>query len=693
MKKKYYLGIDTGGTHTDAVVFDPVLKNVAATAKAETTHHDLAIGITDVFRKLADLQWDGGLAAIDRIHLSTTLATNAIAENKGRRVGLILMGYDKDQSEVRELISGLPRVSPVFIGGRHDFYGREEEPLDEKALRAAVQAMDNEVSGWAVSGFFSVKNPAHEMRAAAAIGEISSKSVTMGRDLTGRLDAVRRAATAALNAGLVSIIGSLLDAVKSAAEGFGLKARLMVVKGDGTLVSEQWAREKPIETVVSGPAAGLVGAKLLARNFLAPGEDNLWVLDVGGTTSDLALVEKGLPAVNPNGARVGDWETMTMAVETRTRGLGGDSLVTLTSQGEIILGPRRVMPLCRLARRWPKVVETLKYQKVNSTPSTVAGCFFVPGTPPEPGMNADEMAIINAMRRETPFSMAKFAEEAFEGDHHFIGLKGVEHPSILVAAFTPTDAMRILGMYDGGSREAAEYGALMMGRPLKMKPEVLARKVLDEFGRQMAKEIISHGLAREGLTHDADDFEISGIFGAALTRRPHGRVEINWRLPDPVVLLGAPVAILAPFLAANLSAKILTPPSFDVASALGAAASPVYLKRKVEINALPYFEGYRLFLPDGVVDGRSIDELAQVAMKHMDEHMRALAELAGADKTSVSVVREDRRAALNDGSRLEMGASLTFTAEPWKKSLEEKTAALMDAPAQSPEGAGPGAGL
>ena len=283
--EKFYLGIDTGGTHTDAVVFDPELNSVVITAKAETTHHDLAIGISEVLEKLARLDCPGGLSAIGRIHLSTTLATNAIAENKGRRVGLILMGYDQEQAEVGRLVAELPQVSPVFVDGSHDYYGVENEPLDKAALLSAVEELEPEVTGWAVSGFFSVKNPAHEMEAAGLIRSLSSKPVTMGRDLTGRLDAMRRAATAALNAGLVGIIGSLLDAVNTSALKVGLKARLMVVKGDGSLVSEEWARTKPIETLVSGPAAGLVGAGLLSPGLWNTDERNFLDLDGGGTTS------------------------------------------------------------------------------------------------------------------------------------------------------------------------------------------------------------------------------------------------------------------------------------------------------------------------------------------------------------------------------------------------------------------------
>lgn len=667
-KKKYYLGIDTGGTNTDAVVYDPQTRAVVTSAKAATTHHDLVIGISEVLDKLKALNLEGGLASIERIHLSTTLATNSIAENLSRRVGLILMGYDEDQEQVRQLVADLTQVIPVFVSGRHDYYGREDEELDEAAIKAAGEQYDSQVSGWAVSGLFSVKNPNHEITASKILQAISGKPVTMGRELTGRLDAVRRAATAALNAGLVVIIGNLLDAVKTAADRSGLgHCRLMVVKGDGSLVSEEWAREKPIETVVSGPAAGLVGARLLARGFLSPEERNLWVLDVGGTTSDLALVRDGLPAVNPNGAKVGAWETMTMAVETRTRGLGGDSLVTLGSQAQITLGPRRVLPLCRLVQLYPNILETLRYQRNAGVPSTVGGYFFLPGVPPEPGLNRDEVAVLEALKRETPYSMAKFAEEAFEGNHHFIGLRGLEHPAVMISAFTPTDAMAVLGMYSEGSREAAELGAQIMGRFQQIPPERLARLVLEEFGRLMALEIVSHGFEKDGVKFDATDFTEGGIFGAALNRRPHGTIELEFKTQDTVVLLGAPVGVLAPFLANNLKARILTPPVFEVASAVGAAASPVHLSRRVEIHTLPNFKAFRLFLPDRVIDGRNVDALAKIANDFMDEHMRYLANLAGAGQITIDVDREDRKAALGDGSLLNLGACLTYTVVPAKE--------------------------
>ncbi len=659
--RKLVLGIDTGGTHTDAVIFDPATRIVLASAKAETTHHDLSLGIGRALAELGRREWPGGLAAVDRLHLSTTLATNSIAEGLSGRVGLIMIGYDRRQEAVTAMATRLPLTELVFIDGGHDYYGREERPLDEEALRREVAALEPVVQGWAVSGLFSVKNPGHELGAARIIKSLSDKPVTMGRDLTGQLDAVRRAATAALNAGLVVIIRRLLDAVKESAAEAGLgAARLLVVKGDGSLVSEEWARERPIETVVSGPAASLVGARVLAQGLLTPAEKALWTVDVGGTTTDLALIKDGLPEVNPDGARVGDWNTMTVAVENMTTGLGGDSLVRFERDGRVTIGPRRVVPLCRLARDWPQVVKDLQVQQYERIPASQAGCFFLPGLPPEPDMTDDERRIRQALERETPLPLARYLAKSFADGHQFAGLEGLRHPSVQIAAFTPTDAMAILGLYRDGNREAAVLGAELLGLRQKTAPDQIAKMVLDEFARRLAEEIISHAFRRQGLPLDPAEFGPQGLLGAAFGRREAGNMEISVRSLDTVILLGAPVNVLMPFLGRYLHGRIIVPPCFEAASAVGAAASPVYLKRQVEIHSLPGFSGFRLFLPHRLVDGETVDELADIAIREMEAHMRNLALMAGAARPAVTVSRADRRLTLEEDECC-LGATLTFT--------------------------------
>src|SRR5262249_57514246 len=167
--------------------------------------------------------------------------------------------------------------------------GDEQAPLDVPALEAAIQAHAPNVAAFAVSGFFSVRNPAHELAARALIGRLTGKPVSGGRELTSKLDAPRRALTTALNARLIPQLQQLIRAVEGLMAEKDVRVPLMVVKGDGSLVSAEFALARPVETILSGPAASVVGARHLA------GEEDVVVADMGGTTTDIALLTRGLP--------------------------------------------------------------------------------------------------------------------------------------------------------------------------------------------------------------------------------------------------------------------------------------------------------------------------------------------------------------------------------------------------------------
>ncbi|MDR1658273.1 MAG: hypothetical protein LBT47_12095 [Deltaproteobacteria bacterium] len=664
--KNIVLALDTGGTNTDAVIFDTFSQTVLASAKAFTTHDNLAAGIVEALECLSekiDLQALSG--DLKSINLSTTLATNAIAEGQGHLVGLIMIGFDPTQAIVQTLLDMLPAVIPIFVSGGHDYYGRQEEPLNEDDLIGQLEAVGNSVSAWAVSSFFSIKNPAHELKAAEIIQSRYSQPVTMGRSLSGELGAMRRAATAALNAGLVIIIDRLLEAVSEGLKKLGLTAPVMVVKGDGGLVGESWARQRPIETVVSGPAAGLVGAKILAQGFLEPDQRNLWVLDVGGTTSDLAYLKDGWPDINPNGAKVGQWHTMVEAVEVSTRGLGGDSLVEALPTGELIIGPRRVLPLGRLAERYPEIVALMSRHDLADRRDYNDGflTFFIPNLPPGPQMGDDETEILNILHSHVPLPMADYQKHCLDQGRLFAGLKSLSHPAILVSGFTPTDAMNVLGLFSAGQRTASKIAAQRLGAKLKLSAEQFCRLVLNRVGLILAEEILTLSLAKDGIKTEAADFKPDRLLGRILNQTSGPTINFDFRLAHPVILLGAPAAVLAPFVEKYSCARVLAPPCCQVASAVGAAGSSISLSRKVDVVTLPDFTGYRAFLPDGLLDDTKMETVINRATHYMNDYMASLAKLAGSQgDCQISCTRVDHEARLRDGARLIMGASLTFTA-------------------------------
>ncbi len=320
------LGIDTGGTYTDAVLYDEGSGRIVTAAKALTTRHHLAVGIHAAAEAVLT---SSGVepASIALVSLSTTLATNALVEGQGGRVGLVLVGFDEAAASRAGIVDALRGDPCVRIGGGHDAAGRACGTLDLAALDRAISGLEDSVAAFAVAGMFAVRNPEHEIAVRDRLRERTGQPVTCGHELSSRLDGPRRAMTCVLNARLVPIIQRLLDAADRSFSALGVSAPMMVVRGDGALVGAAVARLKPVETILSGPAASLVGASHLT------GARDALVSDIGGTTTDYALLVDGRPRIDPDGATVGGFRTMVEAVAMRTVGLGGDSEVRWGTAG------------------------------------------------------------------------------------------------------------------------------------------------------------------------------------------------------------------------------------------------------------------------------------------------------------------------------------------------------------------------
>ena len=438
------LGIDTGGTYTDAVLVDQVSGEVLAGAKALTSYHDLAVGIGQAVAAVlaATAQDEDGVrrtitaADVDLVALSTTLATNAIVEGRGSPICLLLIGYDPELIRQYGFERELVTQDVVYLRGGHDGAGNEVAPLDEDRARAAILAYRDRVEAFAVSSYFSVRNPAHELRVRAMVEEATAGTgepiaVTCGHELTTRLNAVRRATTTALNASLIPLLRDLIATVRRSLDEQGILAPLMVVKGDGSLVRAEWALQRPIETVLAGPAASLVGAWHLA------GRRDGWVVDMGGTTTDIATLSDGRPRLNVEGAQVGHWRTMVEAVDVQTAGLGGDSQVAFDHEGQLAIGPRRVVPLCLLASEHPEVRDELRRQATARQRERLAGQFVLSQRKTSLALTGDEQSLLDELTAG-PRSLQSLARQSRHGS---LALYRVEtlaaHRMVLRRGFHP----------------------------------------------------------------------------------------------------------------------------------------------------------------------------------------------------------------------------------------------------------------
>ena len=644
-----WIGLDTGGTYTDAVALKGG-RRVIASAKALTTHWDLSVGLGGALRSVLKALPAGGREVISLVSVSTTLATNAVVENRFSPICAILIGFNDRMAAETGIEQQLGGVVVRARGG-HDPTGVEEQPLDETAIEAAVRDFGPRVEAFAVAAQFSVRNPEHELRVRARIRALCGKPVTCSHELSAQLNAPKRALTAALNARLVPHIRHLLDAVGQTLEREGVRAPLMVVKGDGTLMRANVAIDYPIETVLSGPAASVVGAAFLT------GLKDFAVADMGGTTTDVAIIIDEHPVVRADGAVIGGWRTMVQAIDVHTSGLGGDSEVHIDREGHLKVGPRRVMPLSLLAHQFPEVLGELTRLAAAERLPPFAGQFGHrnPGREAGPELDRLELRVWEALGA-TPRRLDQVARtpQGVAALHRL-----VDRGLATLAGFTPSDALHVLGRHGGWSREASRLGAAVLAteernvtaRKGKDSPEALSERVHELVIRQAARVVLESALAQDpGVEpHNGRWGPLGILIDRVVAGRPVSKLlDAQPRLANPLVAIGAPAAAFYPEVARRLGAKLVVPEHAAVCNAVGAVVGVVSETVDILVNQ-PHWKVFRMHAPAGIRDFPAAEEAIAAAKDLASELALAAARRAGATDPHVETSLTERRAASSTG--------------------------------------------
>jgi N-methylhydantoinase A/oxoprolinase/acetone carboxylase beta subunit len=567
----YLIGVDTGGTYTDAAIIEAVGHRVIASAKAITTKGDLAIGVSEAITQ-AVAQLPQGLRPedISMVSVSTTLATNAVVEGHGSAVGVILIGFDAAMVERTGIAKAFPGLPLEVIDGGHDHNGDARVPLDTDALEAALERMGAKVDAFAVASTFAVRNAAHEVAARDLIVARTGKPVTLSTELSSALDAPRRALTAALNARLIARVSTLIEAVNRAMTQLHIHCPLMIVKGDGTLALAQSVATRPIETVLSGPAASLVGAQWLS------GLQSFIMSDMGGTTTDLGVLLDGRPRVTQEGAEVGGWRTMVRAIDVRTIGLGGDSEVLLGANNQITVSPHRVVPVALIGARYPEVLTMLEADlaDVDGGGSMHGRFVLLPfgarHDTPTGELTPRELEVLRLVT-ERPQSYRKVAS-SITAQRALASLK--RKGLVQLSGFTPSDAAHVLNLQANWSRPAAWMAAQLGSRLREMKfptperTESFARDVWNETVRLTARAILDTAC---GMTLP-DDKLVNAVCAGAGTL---GLARVSLTPTVPVVAVGGPVKVYYGEVGRRLGCQMVFPEYCDVANAVGAATGVV----------------------------------------------------------------------------------------------------------------------
>ena len=634
----FNIGIDTGGTYTDAVIINADNHQVIATAKSLTTKGKLEIGVANA---LNEVMLDAGKTVladnISMVSLSTTLATNALVEGMGSNVAAVLIGFSEDMIQRSQLRKAIPTAQLLVLDGGHEYDGSESCALDEDALRTQIEAVKDSVDAFAIAANYSVRNPAHELRARSVIAEHCNHPATISSELSDGLNGPLRALTATFNVRIVSLIINLVQSVRNAMHNFGIDAPLMIVKGDGSIASADSVIEKPIETILSGPAASVIGA-----NFLS-GLDDFIIADIGGTTSDVATVRNGWPYLNEKGAMAGGYRTMVRAIDMQTIGLGGDSEVELDHKGNVSLSNNRVVPIALLCHRFPHIIDQLNASLGDGMGLAKALRFiFLPeGFSKQilpSGLSAADKAFLE-MVDHRPQLFDKIVVRASDRAR---AERFLDRGLIQVSGLTPSDAAHALKQQSQWSCEAARLGCLMLGRShgriswQKHQDEAAAE--IDRFAQSIFDAMVGKSTMLMINQLAATQFSSTDPLVTAVS---HGNGHLNdlgiqFKPSIPIVAVGGPAAVFYPSVGKRLNVDAVIPGNAEVANAIGAAIGRIKIRKSIEITSADS-GGYHIHHQGQPLFESGQAEALEQATRLVTEYVESRAIEMGGGSTEVSI--------------------------------------------------------
>lgn len=637
------LGIDTGGTYTDSVIIDLQTGKVLSKAKALTTRDDLCVGITNSIDKL-----DGSLfGRIRLVSVSSTLATNSVVEGKGCRVALIVAGYKFDRQ--------IPVEEEIMVTGGHTLLGKEREDLDIEAAREFIKSVNGKVDAVAISSYLSVRNPSHEILLKKMVEDESQLPVVCGHELTTKLGFQERTLTTILNAKLIPTISDLVASVKTVLRKRKIESPIMIVKGDGSVMAEEVAKERPVETILSGPAASLTGAKFLS------GEEDSIVIDIGGTTTDIGILRGGMPRLDPEGALIGGRRTRVKAADISTSGIGGDSRV-IVHNGKIDLTPLRVVPLCIGAALHPEILP--KLDKMRQEPSSthlsirdpksinMVNEFFIFSREMKGlDLGKNGQTLIDLIRKE-PRTIHEIS--ILTGMHPLeFDVRRLEELGVIQRiGLTPTDILHAEGTYVEYDPLPSKFGVEIQSAIVGMESgefcSAVRNKVVEKVAYELLSKLVYEETGKMEFNGVAEDFIMKFIKGT-----PGLDYLCRLDISKKIIGIGAPVGAYLPEVARRFDTELMLPEHTEVGNAVGAITGSVVENVEILIRPKPGMsidEDPACFLHSQheMREFDSMSDAIQYAEEVGKQWVTEQAKRAGATGIELVVERNDMRAKVGE---------------------------------------------
>lgn len=474
----YILGVDTGGTFTDAVIFDDAREEVVCKSKAFTTKSNLGVGISNAISQLSFHDY----SEIWRVHLSTTLTANSIQEK--------------------------------------DFF---------------------------------------------------DKSYPLSREDGGEQN-VRH-----LNRLLRYIIENWLRAVRGALDTYQITAALYVLGSDGTLMNEGAAKASPVSVLLSGPAASVIGGFFLSK------EEDFLLIDMGGTTADITKIEHGSLRFCQQTLKINDYPIRLNALDIQTFSVGGDSHIHYDQFGSLVLGPKKVIPLCTASSFFPYLCEELNHYRKPDGYELFAGyetdCYIAGGRRNTIALTDFERKVVHYLEK-APHSLF-FLAEHFDVDADALHLsKLVRQGYVYRISFTPTDVLHATHVYTEYDEKISDMAIKIMASLTDISPAQFISKCEDIVTNQLIFSCMQSIANFEKQQFDFRDSKATIFLMDKFLNPRQNLCSFNFTIRKPIVAVGAPSGSWVKAVAEKLGTRLILPPNYDVANAIGAAVSQKIRRNK-----------------------------------------------------------------------------------------------------------------
>ena len=590
---KTAIGIDTGGTFSDGVLINLETKEILKVTKTPTTHNDLNICINNIFNELITDN------TVEMVSLSTTLATNACVENKGATCKLILFGSSPAEIVEYGYKYGLTDSNDIYHAkGCINSNGTISQEPDWDEFRADMQKIIKEYDAFAIVQLWGMRNPILEKEAREQIKKLTNKPIVCGFELSSKLNYYKRGVSALLNGRLMPLFSNFMDCIKTNLNHRGLSPKIMIVRGDGSIMNEEYARNKPVETLLSGPAASVLGACELSKTT-----SKAIVLDIGGTTSDMAILDNSTALMSIDGATIGNFITSTSSIDINTIVLGGDTEVKISKDKKIVLGTQRVEPLCSACIKHPNILQELN--NINSTTGynswNEAEFYYVL----KDSTRYDYSTLTNKQQKLIQYigdqaisvSSLYSSEEfkTFSFDLTELTSRGV----IMKCAMTPTDVMHIYGDFSVFCVEGSQLGVNYYAKKCAVTPEFICKSIYDAVLKKLFSLISIKLLKLEKVITENSDLENYEKLLDFASENDNKYLNISFNTDYNIIGIGAPSQIFIPKLKDMINTKCIVPENAHVGNAVGAILGKIV--SHCEVSVIKDTQSFSVLSPTGII--------------------------------------------------------------------------------------------